>query len=145
MGSKRICGVLGGLDFANVTRPDANNVCPTGLDPCSFETDANSTICYQEGSAATTCPITDISFMTSTASVPSSYGIVAFNDTTNIVFSRMASNNLPITTTRVEYQPCMDPFYQSNSPGKKFYGTELMQSGCSKEKNTGLTSDPRFT
>ena len=38
----------------------------------------------------------------------------------------------------------MDSFEQSNSPGEQFYLPEMMRSGCTEEKNTGLVYDSRF-
>ena len=38
----------------------------------------------------------------------------------------------------------MDSFEQSNSPGEQFYLPEMMRSGCTVEKNTGLVYDSRF-
>ena len=39
----------------------------------------------------------------------------------------------------------MDALEQSSSPGQQFYLPEMMRSGCTEEKNTGLVYDPRFT
>ena len=39
----------------------------------------------------------------------------------------------------------MNSHEQSNSPGEQFYPLEIMRSGCTEEKNTGLVYDPRFT
>ena len=39
----------------------------------------------------------------------------------------------------------MDSFEQSNSPGEQFYLPEMMRSGCTTEKNTGLVYDSRFS
>lgn len=61
------------------------------------------------------------------------------------MFSKDAPN-LPITETRVEYEPCMDNLYQSTSPGQhRFYSAEIQQSGCVMEKNNRLMNDPRFS
>ena len=51
---------------------------------------------------------------------------------------------LPPTTIKVEQEPCMDALEQSSSPGEQFYLPEMMRSGCTEEKNTGLVYDPRF-
>ena len=39
----------------------------------------------------------------------------------------------------------MDALQQSTSPGEQFYRPEMMRSGCTTEKNTGLVYDPRFS
>ena len=44
----------------------------------------------------------------------------------------------------VEYEPCMDPFQQSSSVGELYYGPEMMKSGCTIEKNSRYTTDPRY-
>ena len=72
------------------------------------------------------------------------YTAVAFNDTTSVVFSKTVPK-LPPTTIKVEQEPCMDSHEQSNSPGEQFYLPEMMRSGCTEEKNTGLVYDPRFS
>ena len=56
-----------------------------------------------------------------------------------VVYSK-TQNQLPITTTKVEYEPCLDPLIQSKSQGELFYATELMTSGCEH-----VSSDPNFT
>ena len=38
----------------------------------------------------------------------------------------------------------MNALEQSSSPGEQFYLPEMMRSGCTEEKNTGLVYDPRF-
>ena len=66
-----------------------------------------------------------------------------WNETTSLYFSR-DTDNLPITSTSIEYEPCMDSFYQSAQPGQTFYSPELQKWGCVQEKNTMQTNDPRF-
>jgi len=44
---------------------------------------------------------------------------------------------LPVTTVRVELEPCMDPKEQSATPNAQFYGPEVMnKTGCTVEMNT---------
>lgn len=70
---------------------------------------------------------------------------MAFNSTTSLVFSKTATNNLPITQTRTEHKPCADSLYQSLSPGQTyFYPTEYNDVGCEVEKNTGKINDERY-
>jgi len=38
-----------------------------------------------------------------------------FNSSASLVFSKSATDNLPITQTRTESKPCMDSLYQSIS------------------------------
>ena len=63
------------------------------------------------------------------------YTAIAFNDSTSVVFSKSVPQ-LPPTTRKIEYEPCMDSFYQSKSPSQMFYKPELMTFGCVEEKNT---------
>ena len=65
------------------------------------------------------CPITDVKFVETLAVAgfeAKGYQSRKFNDTTSLVFSKDAPN-LPVTETRVEWEPCMDNLYQSTSPG----------------------------
>ena len=67
-----------------------------------------------------------------------------FNSTATLVYSKTVPQ-LPPTTIKVEAEPCMDPLQQSASVGETFYKPEMVRSGCTTEKNTGLTYDPRFS
>ena len=62
---KSICGKRGGKSFLEVTRPDPETQeCPAGTQACSDSTDADSTVCYPPSELATSCPVTDISLLT---------------------------------------------------------------------------------
>lgn len=119
-GKSRVCGRNDGIVFLNATRPDiTTGQCPDGQAPCSTKTDLQTTICYDKSKdPKVVCPITDIKFIENVA-VPdyeaSGYSSRPFNETASLVFSKDAPN-LPITETRVEYQPCMDSLYTSTSP-----------------------------
>ena len=43
-----------------------------------------------------------------------------------LVYSKNATNTLPITTTKVEHKPCLDPKQQSNNWEQSFYIAEVM-------------------
>ena len=80
-------------------------------------TDLENTICYPEESLRdTVCPITDIKIIENSAVSDSEYTSKnyqtagSFNATTTVIYSR-DTNNLPITTTKVEQRPCMDSLY----------------------------------
>jgi len=145
---KRVCGKNNGDTFLLATRPSLDNFCPDTYSPCSTKTDADQTICYKtDADHDEVCPITDIKFVETTAVddyTSSGYKSVLFNSTASIVFSKDAPN-LPITTTKVEYQPCMDSLYFSSSPNQFYYDAEVERFGCVMEKHNMLTYDPRFT
>ena len=62
---KSICGKRGGKSFLEVTRPDPETQeCPSGTQACSDSTDAANTVCYPPSELAASCPITDISLLT---------------------------------------------------------------------------------
>ena len=145
---KRVCGTIGGDPFVNVTRPDASTLeCPSGTTPCLATTIANETVCYPPDDLSSKCPITDIVIIDNTALSDYEdigYSVRIFNDTASLVFSKSVAQ-LPPTTIKVEREPCMDALQQSSSPGERFYRPEMMRSGCTTEKNTGLVYDPRFS
>ena len=93
-----------------------------------------------------TCPITDILFvLTSDVDTYTAQGyqtVGVFNDTTTLIYSTDV-NSLPITSTAIQYEPCLNPLQQSKSPDESFYKPELMRGGC-EEQDTGLTYDPRY-
>ena len=94
------------------------------------------------------CPITDIKFvLTSDLDTYTANGyhtVAAFNETTTLIYST-TTNNLPITSTAVQYQPCMNPGEQSDFPGKSFYKPEMQRDGCTEEANSQLLYDPRYS
>lgn len=59
----RVCGIRGGEPFATVTRSDLQNKCPSGYSPCSKNTKAQNTICYETARGDASCPITGIQFV----------------------------------------------------------------------------------
>lgn len=72
------------------------------------------------------------------------YALSATGSWNWLVYSKNETS-LPITTLKVESQPCLDPKQQSNNYDKAFYIAEVMQSTCKPEYNTGLVFDDRFT
>ena len=56
-----------------------------------------------------------------------------------------SENSLPITTVKVESQPCADPNQVSASSGTLSLPNEIMAVGlCVKQEFTGYTNDGRF-
>ena len=72
------------------------------------------------------------------------YTALTFNDTTSLVYSTLVPQ-LPVTATRVEVEPCMDPTLQSASEGQEYYKAEVNQLNCVQEKNTNLVYDPLYS
>ena len=90
--------------------------CPEGYEVCNPNTVADNTICYnvETQDPATSCPITAIEFVLNedvAGLERTGYESRTFNSTTSVVFSRTNGDNLPITQTRIEHQPCMDSLY----------------------------------
>lgn len=56
------------------------------------------------------------------------------------------ANHLPVTSTKLEYEPCMKPGETSVSPNQTWYLLENHSNGCTKDKATGsnLVTDPRY-
>lgn len=69
------------------------------------------------------------------------YSKVKLTDNQWIVWSKNI-DSLPITTTEIASQPCMDSFVQTSAAS---YELEIMQyEYCPMELNTNLTIDPRY-
>ena len=81
-------------------------------------TSAANTICYPPKEHEKSCPITEIRVILNeerSQYEERNFTVKVFNDTALIAYSR-SEPNLPITTIKVEHEPCMDPFYQSSGP-----------------------------
>ena len=62
---RKICGLQGGEPFITVTRPNiTTSECPEGTLPCSTATSPTNTVCYPSEKLESSCPITEIKFMT---------------------------------------------------------------------------------
>jgi len=51
---------------------------------------------------------------------------------------------LPVTTTKLEYQPCMSPTETSSPPGYSPFRAEKTVARCTQSPFNGLTYDPRY-
>ena len=61
-----------------------------------------------------------------------------------IVFTK-DTNALPVTATKLEYEPCMNPNQVSVSPGQVFYALEIdANHGCKADGNNGFVNDDRY-
>ena len=55
------------------------------------------------------------------------------------------TNALPVTATKLEYKPCMNPNQVSVSPGQVFYALENdINNGCKADTNNGFVNDDRY-
>ena len=54
------------------------------------------------------------------------------------------SDSLPVSSTRLEYEPCMNPTQTSMSPQQTFYALENHGNGCEKDITNDLVNDPRY-
>jgi len=107
---KYFCGRKRGDSFENVTRPNLNGECPPNTSACSEKTSPENTVCYSNDAD---CPITSIEFTKSPPS-NSAYTVMKTGvDGISLVYSKTQANSLPITMTRVEDKPCLDPSFTS--------------------------------
>jgi hypothetical protein len=65
------------------------------------------------------------------------------DDLTSVLWTKEA-NALPVTSTQVEYEPCMNPSETSLAPGYEPFKAEYPPSGCSTSVTNGLKFDPRY-
>ena len=111
-----ICGRRGGDTYLEVQRATDDGKCPSGTEPCSTKTSALNTICYPEEKLSTHCPVTDIQIVTdSNAAKYDNYKKLDFNGR-KLVYTNTGVDNRPITSTRVEYKPCIFPDVWSEDP-----------------------------
>jgi len=145
----RICGEQGGLPFTKAVRPNKLGVCPKNHSPCSKATSVQNTICYSNTEGQGKCPINDIVFAkqgsTQFTQLNSnlSYVKVQFDSDYSIFYTKDA-NQLPITSTKVEYKPCAKDSERSRSPGQVFYLLEKEEKDCTVDKLNGKTFDTRY-
>ena len=85
--------------------------------------DESNIVCYPDSDHEEACPITSIKFVKNSevdSYMSNNYTARQFDESQWLVFAKH-TNNLPITTTKVEYKPCMDSFVQSSVTGTMFY------------------------
>ena len=111
-----ICGKQGGSPFQTVQRPDVNGNCPASYSPCVPTANAENMVCYPESSLETSCPITDLLFVeTSALADYADYSSLEFNSTTTLIWSK-SKDALPVTTIRLDSaQPCINPWDQTKA------------------------------
>jgi len=129
-----------------MTRPNLQNQCPEGTQPCSEYTTAENTVCQKDLSQ---CPILDIQFIYHNQTSDYSnkgYTLVAFNVTTTIAYTTSSPgiDRLPPTTIQVATPPCSNQYEQSTDPAPVVYPAELMWETCTFTEQTNSTYDPRF-
>ena len=114
-----VCAKIGGLPFQNVTRPvtdsSGGTACPSKTYPCSTKTQPENTVCY---TSPDSCPITDIQVvpvLDASTWTAANYTVVAFDEAVSIAYSKDA-DQLPVTSFKIEAQPCIDPYDQSADP-----------------------------
>ena len=133
-GGFTLCGLRGGLPYRNVTRVDPTTLaCPSGTVPCSTNTSATNTVCYPSNQLATSCPIngieitSDLNHAKALRTAGWSYhALKVWVD--YVAFYVLWSTNqdsLPITQTKFESQPCMNPLDVSQQTGQQFYPLEV--------------------
>lgn len=108
------CGKLGGTPFQNVTRPNIGGECPTGTSPCIPYTKVDEMLCYPDADHATSCAITEITFILpeeKTDEKYSNYTMVDIDDTHVLIYSKSITG-LPLTSLQVQAEPpCLNPLY----------------------------------
>jgi hypothetical protein len=131
-------------------RLDKNLNCPDGMTRCSPFTSANNTICTVDKDD---CPVTYLSFKawrdldkfnfdaSGSADKGPLYEVQGFNEFNAIVTSKQV-DSLPITSTRIDHNPCMDPTIQTT---RGIYQLEIQRyTQCPIEENSGLNFDSRY-
>ena len=116
-----------------------------------METTAENTVCYPVEDHATMCPITFIDVMGEAEAkqyeLPQyvgDYHVVRLGTDQALVYGKNV-NSLPITSVRVESQPCADPLQVSSSTGTVALPNELSDLKlCERQQSTGFTQDGRF-
>ena len=131
----RFCGTRGGQSFLKAQRPepmDDNSgtyECPTNFVACSADTSPDNTICVSTAKKDTDCPLTTAKFVKaadySTATYPDAdYEAFEVNDDYKFVVSKTKGDNLPLSSFKVEYKPCLDHRDVSRATNAVFYPLE---------------------
>ena len=80
-------------------------------------------MCYSIEEHSDKCPITEIKFVNTDELVnyldDPNYAFINLTERQILVFSKNVSDNLPITQTSVQKQPCLDP-KQISDPGPNY-------------------------
>jgi len=113
----RVCGYRDGDAFKDVTRPGSDGKCPTGTAPCNPKSSLENTVCYPPSDLDSVCPITYIDIVTaSKGHKDDDYESVSFTGDKQIIFSKSV-DSLPITTIRLENEPCAEGWKTSDGSG----------------------------
>ena len=73
------------------------------------------------------------------------YSRTEIGDDLTLVTSK-DTDSLPITTLRIDFEPCVEYWKQSSAPDTQPLPNEIVQvPECEPERNTGLTIDERFS
>ena len=156
----RFCGTRGSSTFATTVRPKPNGKqssngdtqyeCPKDFEPCSPATSKGNTVCIQKSKdKSKDCPITLMKFVTDSevsAYNSTDYKIYKVDDDHSFVTSKTKGDNLPLTSFKLERQPCLDPHDISLAPGQRFYPLERDRflHDCSIVPQYGEKYDKRY-
>ena len=128
----RVCGTRGGLPFVDAERVELNGKCPHGTAACSMDTTAENTVCYPAEEHSTKCPITSINVMGENEAkaydspqAAGKFHTLRLDGDHTLVYGTSA-NSLPITSVKVENQPCADPKVVSSGTSTKTLPNEIM-------------------
>ena len=71
----------------------------------------------------------------------------AIDDTRSLVTSKMVGDNLPLSTLKVEFKPCLNQNDLSQSPSTMYYTLEADRQRPDCQLMDGFTEayDPRYT
>jgi len=84
-----------------------NGVCPEETKACSSVTTGSNIICYPEAELEANCPITDIQFSAGEEKYLD-YTRVDYLDGIQVAYTKTLADSRPITTTSVEFRPCLN-------------------------------------
>ena len=145
----RVCGYRDGDAFKDVRRPtERDGKCPADTLPCNKNASPENMVCYPPGDLEVMCPITAIDIV-KTRDLKSyeqrGYKAVMLEGERYVVYSKR-EDSLPITTIKIEAQPCASSWISSEAEGTVPLANEVLKDvTCQPDKGSGLTVDDRYT
>ena len=99
-----------------MSRPNLLGICPSGTSPCSLSTSIANTVCYAIADHKEKCPIIDIKFVRSSTEIlyytnNSEWEVEKGLDDYVLVYTKTDANKLPVTSTQVSVNPCLQPTF----------------------------------
>ena len=90
-------------------------MCPFGTEPCSEDTSPPNTVCYLPVLHKSSCPITSVTFISKRDAMiqkllnkDDESKVIQYQPDSYLRYSKTEGDNLPLTSTIVGQQPCVD-------------------------------------